>query len=65
VYIVAIEQSENCENKKGESLLTLVQPELNTLGQHWLMVIKDFALLSVPNGKKKRKKIHKFYIKIF
>jgi hypothetical protein len=46
VYIVAIEQDQT----EKESLLTLVQPELNKLSQHWSMVLKDFALLSVPNG---------------
>ena len=43
---MAIEQ----DKTEKESLLTLVQPELNTLSQHWSMVLKDFALLSVPNG---------------
>lgn len=33
---------------KGESLLTLVQPELISLSQHWLSALKDHALLSLP-----------------
>lgn len=33
---------------KGESLLTLVQPELVSLSQHWLSALKDHALLSLP-----------------
>uniref|UniRef100_W4VS74 HEAT repeat-containing protein 5A n=1 Tax=Corethrella appendiculata TaxID=1370023 RepID=W4VS74_9DIPT len=34
---------------RGESLLTLVQPELNNLSQHWLSALKDYALLSLPS----------------
>ncbi|XP_049821749.1 HEAT repeat-containing protein 5B isoform X2 [Aethina tumida] len=34
---------------RGESLLTLVQPELVSLSQHWLAALKDHALLSLPN----------------
>ncbi|XP_065165699.1 HEAT repeat-containing protein 5B isoform X3 [Atheta coriaria] len=33
---------------KGESLLTLVQPELVSLAAHWLAALKDHALLSLP-----------------
>lgn len=33
---------------KGESLLTLVQPELVGLSQHWLAALRDHALLSLP-----------------
>ncbi|XP_044256431.1 HEAT repeat-containing protein 5B isoform X4 [Tribolium madens] len=33
---------------KGENLLTLVQPELVSLSQHWLAALKDHALLSLP-----------------
>ncbi|KAK5639624.1 hypothetical protein RI129_012116 [Pyrocoelia pectoralis] len=33
---------------KGESLLTLVQPELVSLSQHWLAALRDHALLSLP-----------------
>lgn len=33
---------------RGESLLTLVQPELVSLSQHWLAALKDHALLSLP-----------------
>ena len=36
----------------GESLLTLVQPELVSLSQNWLAALKDHALLSLPPGKK-------------
>lgn len=34
---------------RGESLLTLVQPELFDLSQHWLAALKDHALLSLPS----------------
>ncbi|CAH0562547.1 unnamed protein product [Brassicogethes aeneus] len=34
---------------RGESLLTLVQPELIGLSRHWLAALKDHALLSLPN----------------
>jgi hypothetical protein len=34
----------------GESLLTLVQPELVSLSQNWLAALKDHALLSLPPG---------------
>lgn len=34
---------------KGESLLTLVHPELISLSQHWLSALKDHALLSLPS----------------
>lgn len=33
---------------RGESLLTLVQPELVSLSQYWLAALKDHALLSLP-----------------
>lgn len=33
---------------RGESLLTLVQPELISLSQHWLAALRDHALLSLP-----------------
>ncbi|XP_053690583.1 HEAT repeat-containing protein 5B isoform X2 [Sabethes cyaneus] len=33
---------------RGESLLALVQPELNNLSTHWLAALKDYALLSLP-----------------
>lgn len=35
---------------RGESLLTLVQPELISLSQHWLAALRDHALLSLPPG---------------
>ena len=35
----------------GESLLSLVQPEMITLSRHWLAALKDYALLSLPSGK--------------
>jgi len=34
----------------GESLLSLVQPEMKLLSQHWLAALKDYALLSLPPG---------------
>lgn len=34
---------------RGESLLTLVQPELISLSQHWLAALRDHALLSLPS----------------
>ncbi|CAH1153655.1 unnamed protein product [Phaedon cochleariae] len=34
---------------RGESLLTLVQPELSSLSQYWLLALKDHALLSLPS----------------
>ncbi|KAK4872023.1 hypothetical protein RN001_016147 [Aquatica leii] len=34
---------------KGESLLTLVQPELVSLSQYWLAALRDHALLSLPS----------------
>lgn len=36
---------------KGESLLKLVEPELENLGENWLAALKDHALLSLPPGK--------------
>ena len=38
----------------GESLLSLVQPEMVTLSKHWLAALKDHALLSLPTGINKR-----------
>lgn len=35
---------------RGESLLTLVQPELISLSHHWLAALRDHALLSLPPG---------------
>ena len=35
----------------GESLLSLVQPEMKTLSKQWLAALKDHALLSLPSGK--------------
>lgn len=35
---------------KGESLLTLVQPELSSLAEHWLAALRDHALLMLPPG---------------
>lgn len=34
----------------GESLLSLVQPELENLSRHWFNALKDHALLSLPAG---------------
>ena len=36
---------------QSESLLSLVQPELPSLSQHWLAALRDHALLSLPPGK--------------
>ncbi|KAK2175422.1 hypothetical protein NP493_734g02011 [Ridgeia piscesae] len=33
----------------GESLLSLVQPEMKTLSKQWLAALKDHALLSLPS----------------
>ena len=33
---------------RGESLLTLVECELESLSKHWLAALKDYALLSLP-----------------
>ncbi|KAF9813814.1 hypothetical protein SFRURICE_007969 [Spodoptera frugiperda] len=33
---------------KGESLLKLVEPELESLGENWIAALKDHALLSLP-----------------
>ncbi|XP_041982599.1 HEAT repeat-containing protein 5B isoform X2 [Aricia agestis] len=33
---------------KGESLLKLVEPELESLGENWLAALRDHALLSLP-----------------
>ena len=33
-----------------DSLLDLVQPQMKVLGQRWLAVLKDYALLSLPEG---------------
>lgn len=33
-----------------ESLLSLVQPEVNMLSKHWLAALRDYALLSLPAG---------------
>lgn len=33
---------------RGESLLSLVKPELENLSQHWLAALKDHALLLLP-----------------
>lgn len=35
---------------KGESLLKLVQPELENLAENWYAALKDHALLSLPPG---------------
>ncbi len=39
----------------GESLLSLVQPEMVTLSKHWLAALKDHALLSLPVGERRKK----------
>ena len=66
VYIVAIDREKEsqaaqlCQGKEeddldsyehsGESLLSLVQPELANLSSHWFHALKDHALLSLPPG---------------
>lgn len=44
---------------QSESLLSLVQPELLSLSQHWLSALRDHALLSLPPG------ILRFFIRFF
>ncbi|KAL7035637.1 hypothetical protein ACKWTF_008482 [Chironomus riparius] len=34
--------------QRGESLLSLVQPELENLSRNWLAALRDYALLSLP-----------------
>lgn len=55
VYVEAMKQEKmKSPNKSednysgGESLLSLVQPEMSTLSEHWLNALKDYALLSLP-----------------
>ncbi|XP_064600027.1 HEAT repeat-containing protein 5B-like isoform X2 [Liolophura sinensis] len=62
VYIVAVQREREKKNESkekiekteegfesaGESLLSLVQPELSSLSQHWMAALKDHALLSLP-----------------
>lgn len=38
------------EYQTGESLLSLVKPELHSLNKHWLAALKDHALLCLPQG---------------
>lgn len=61
VYVVAMNnqkleesatQNEE-QNNTQESLLRLVAPELALLSTYWLAFLKDYALLSLPPGKKK------------
>ncbi|XP_013379521.1 HEAT repeat-containing protein 5B-like isoform X2 [Lingula anatina] len=42
------EEDEFGDAINGESLLSLVKPELPTLSKHWLSALKDHALLSLP-----------------
>ena len=44
------EEDEDGYQCGGESLLSLVQPELAALSQHWLNALRDHALLSLPAG---------------
>lgn len=51
----AVDEDESDEDfgkfeSKGESLLTLVQPELSSLAEHWLAALRDHALLMLPPG---------------
>lgn len=47
---------------QGESLLSLVKPELNNLSQNWLAALKDHALLLLPSGNTKLFDMKRFYI---
>ncbi|XP_050519241.1 HEAT repeat-containing protein 5B isoform X2 [Diabrotica virgifera virgifera] len=53
VTIASTNDNDNNEftnyESQGESLLTLVQPELVSLSQYWLLALKDYALLSLPS----------------
>ena len=57
IYIVAVkDQDQKVAPPKHEddiasndNLLTLVNPHLNTLVGHWLAVLRDSALLSLPS----------------
>ena len=67
MYIVAVDRELETKSKNGskqedeefddfyehsgESLLSLVQPELENLSRHWFNALKDHALLSLPSGK--------------
>jgi len=42
----------------GESLLSLVQPEMKMLSHHWLSALKDYALLSLPPGVMSTRGLH-------
>lgn len=44
------EDARSTVSSVGESLLSLVQPEMATLSRHWLAALKDHALLSLPQG---------------
>ena len=44
------EEDEDLDYGGGESLLSLVQPEMKTLSRHWLAALKDYALISLPQG---------------
>ncbi|KAL3874425.1 hypothetical protein ACJMK2_037438 [Sinanodonta woodiana] len=44
----AVEDDTDFQEYAGESLLSLVQPELSTLSQNWFYALKDHALLSLP-----------------
>lgn len=44
------EEGDDLYEHSGESLLSLVQPELENLSRHWFSALKDHALLSLPAG---------------
>ena len=44
------DEDEDVYEHSGESLLSLVQPELSNLSSHWFHALKDHALLSLPPG---------------
>ncbi|KAH9496165.1 HEAT repeat-containing protein 5B [Bulinus truncatus] len=43
-----VEDDAEVYEHSGESLLSLVQPELENLSRHWFNALKDHALLSLP-----------------
>lgn len=66
VAIPAIEEDESDEDfgkfeSKGESLLSLVQPELSSLAENWLAALRDHALLMLPSGSHDYKPLMYFY----
>jgi len=52
-YLNENNTNDNFENYEGQndSLLTLINPELDMLSKNWLAALKDHALLLLPCGK--------------